>query len=53
VAEINAGRGQHFDPDVVEAFLEIQAEFKHIGIENDDVGQAPAVPGPYASPPEP
>ena len=30
VALMQQGRGQHFDPDVLDAFLEIQAEFKAI-----------------------
>jgi len=53
VAQIKAGRGQHFDPEVVEAFIEIQAEFKRIGVQNADAGQAQAVPGPSTSSDEP
>jgi len=31
VTTIVAGRGSHFDPDIVDAFVEIEAEFKRIG----------------------
>jgi adenylate cyclase len=31
VTTIAAGRGSHFDPDIVDAFVEIAAEFKRIG----------------------
>ena len=30
------GRGQHFDPDVIDAFIECQAEFKAIGEKYSD-----------------
>jgi putative two-component system response regulator len=32
VGIIQAGKGRHFDPDVVEAFLEIQATFRNIAL---------------------
>lgn len=31
-----AGKGQHFDPDVIDAFIECQAEFKAIGEKYSD-----------------
>jgi CHASE2 domain-containing sensor protein len=31
VTTIVAGRGSHFDPDIVDAFVEIEAEFQRIG----------------------
>lgn len=36
VAIIQEGRGSHFDPDVVDAFLEIQGEFASIAREFED-----------------
>ncbi len=30
------GRGQHFDPDIVDAFLDIQDEFRAIALEHSD-----------------
>jgi adenylate cyclase len=44
VAEIKAGRGEHFDPEVVDAFVEIEAVFKQIGLKYADPGQAQAMP---------
>ncbi len=44
VAEIKAGRGEHFDPEVVDAFVEIEAVFKQIGLNYADPGQAQAMP---------
>lgn len=40
VAEIKAGRGKHFDPEIVDAFLEIEVEFVRIGFKYGDPGQA-------------
>lgn len=31
---IESGSGEHFDPDIVEAFLEIEKEFRNIGDSN-------------------
>ena len=36
VGIINEGRGNHFDPDVVDAFLEIKEEFRQIALEFAD-----------------
>jgi len=36
VAMIREGRGTHFDPDVVDAFLELSDEFRKIALENAD-----------------
>ncbi len=36
---IGEGKGQHFDPDIVEAFLEIHEEFRKIAIENADYNE--------------
>jgi putative two-component system response regulator len=36
VAIIEEGKGSHFDPDMVDAFLEIQEEFRQIAIEYAD-----------------
>jgi len=33
---ITEGRGQHFDPDMVDAFLEIEDEFCQVGLESAD-----------------
>ena len=33
---ISEGRGTHFDPDMVDAFLEIQEEFRQIALEHTD-----------------
>jgi putative two-component system response regulator len=33
VAIITEGKGKHFDPDMVDAFLEIQEEFRQIALE--------------------
>ena len=33
---ISEQRGSHFDPDMVDAFLDIQAEFRRIAFENAD-----------------
>ncbi len=42
VAQIKAGRGSYFDPEVVDAFLEIEAEFKRIGLKHADPDRAQA-----------
>ena len=39
VAVIRGGRGKHFDPEIVDAFLEIEAEFKRIAVKYADPGQ--------------
>lgn len=36
VAIIHEGRGQHFDPDIVDAFLEISEEFRQIALKHVD-----------------
>ncbi|MCK5516450.1 MAG: two-component system response regulator [Desulfobulbaceae bacterium] len=36
VAIISKGKGQHFDPDIVDAFMELEEEFKKIAIEHAD-----------------
>jgi len=36
VTIINEGRGSHFDPDMVDAFLEIEEEFRQIALEFAD-----------------
>ncbi|AOY57563.1 MULTISPECIES: response regulator [Desulfococcus] len=36
VAMIREGRGTHFDPDVVDAFLDLSDEFRKIALENAD-----------------
>ncbi|EME68851.1 response regulator [Paramagnetospirillum caucaseum] len=36
VAIIAEGRGQHFDPDIVDAFLDIQEEFRAIALKHVD-----------------
>ncbi len=36
VTIITEGKGQHFDPDMVNAFLEIQEEFRQIALEFAD-----------------
>lgn len=36
VAIIQEGRGQHFDPDIVDAFLQISEEFRRIALEHAD-----------------
>lgn len=36
VGIIAAGKGSHFDPDMVDAFLEIHEEFRHIALEFAD-----------------
>ncbi len=33
---IQEGRGQHFDPDVVDAFMELSEDFRRIALENTD-----------------
>jgi putative two-component system response regulator len=39
VAVIRGGRGKHFDPEIVDAFLEIEAEFKRLAVKYADPGQ--------------
>ncbi|MCW2278687.1 response regulator [Heliophilum fasciatum] len=41
VAVITDGKGTHFDPDIVDAFLEAQAEFHQIAARFVDAAQAP------------
>jgi putative two-component system response regulator len=36
VAIITEGKGTHFDPDIVDAFLELEEKFKQIALENFD-----------------
>ena len=36
LAIISAGRGQHFDPDVVDAFLQLDTEFRAIAAQYAD-----------------
>lgn len=36
VAEIYRGRGSHFDPDIVDAFMLLEAQFAHIAAEHAD-----------------
>ncbi len=36
VAIIEEGKGSHFDPDMVDAFLEVQEEFRQIALEHAD-----------------
>ncbi|WP_034618778.1 HD-GYP domain-containing protein [Chitinibacter tainanensis] len=36
VAEIYHGRGSHFDPDIVDAFMLLEAQFAHIAAEHAD-----------------
>jgi putative two-component system response regulator len=43
---IRAGRGNHFDPDIADAFLEIAAEFHAIAERFADDGEAGAAPPP-------
>ena len=33
---IQEGKGRHFDPDVVDAFMELSEEFRNIAIEHAD-----------------
>ncbi len=33
---ITEGKGSHFDPDMVEAFLELEDEFRQIALKNAD-----------------
>jgi putative two-component system response regulator len=44
VAQITADRGTRFDPEVVDGFLEIEAEFKRIGLKHADPDRAQAEP---------
>jgi response regulator RpfG family c-di-GMP phosphodiesterase len=37
---IKKGRGTHFDPDMVDAFLEIHEQFRTIAFEFDDCQEA-------------
>lgn len=39
VAIMKEGRGTHFDPDMIDAFLEIEADFKKIAIEYADFAE--------------
>jgi putative two-component system response regulator len=42
---IREGRGQHFDPDIVDAFVEVTAEFARIAAEFVDAEDDPRVAG--------
>jgi len=44
VAQITADRGTYFDPEVVDGFLEIEAEFKRIGLMHADPDRGQAEP---------
>ena len=37
---IAAGRGQHFDPDIVDAFLALEADFQSIALRFEDQNDA-------------
>jgi putative two-component system response regulator len=39
VAIMKEGRGTHFDPDMIDAFLEIEADFRKIAIEYADFAE--------------
>jgi HD-GYP domain-containing protein (c-di-GMP phosphodiesterase class II) len=38
---MNDNRGTHFDPDVVDAFLAVHAQFREIAARFDDAGVEP------------
>ena len=50
VATIAAGRGTHFDPDIVDAFVQIEAEFKGIRFACSEPAQTAVVAEPRSRP---